>query len=183
ALWTSGKVGWSPVNDWLLGATLLVFSTTRCHTNFVVVTRDVGLMKYVYFLEGIAFVGVAILMVSRFGFPGLFISAIGCDILFSGIYGTLRTARFAGINAWEVVKWLSSPFRFLVCFAILAWPVWLLTGRYSPPVRFALNAGMVVSCGGVLFWFVGLSHKLQIEVRSILKKILKKTGLAGKLKL
>ncbi|MEI6150595.1 MAG: lipopolysaccharide biosynthesis protein, partial [bacterium] len=111
-VWTSGKVGWGPLNDWLLGAMLMVFTTTRCHTHFVIVTKHTGRMKYIYFMEGVVFVITAALLVSGWGFAGLFVAAIGCDILFSGIYGMHRTAQFARLGSWEVWTWLYPPLKF-----------------------------------------------------------------------
>jgi hypothetical protein len=167
-LWTSGKVHWAPLNDWLLGAMLMVFATTRCHTHFVIVTKHMGRMKYIYFTEGVVFVISAVLLVSWWGFAGLFVAAIGCDILFSGIYGMRRTAQFAPLGGWEVWSWLYPPLKFLLCLGSVAGVVWLLTARLPPPVRLMSNAGVVVVCGGLLFWRVGLTGALRAEVRRIL---------------
>ena len=174
AIWTSAKVSWSPVNDWLLGAMLLVFTTTRCHTHFVIVTKNVGRMKYIYFMEGVVFVGSAALLVTRLGFAGLFIAAIVCDICFSGSYGMYRTARFAQLKGWDVVRWLYPAFRFFVCVGCLAAVSGALTARFSPQIRLMWNAGVLVSCGSLLFWGVGLTKELRSEVRSILRACLAK---------
>ena len=176
-IWTSGKVGWNPVNDWLLGAMLLVFTTTRCHTSFVVVTKVVGMMKYIYFAEGVVFVGTAILLSRQIGFPGLFIAAITADLLFSGAYGTLRTARFGGIKPIAVLGWLRQPLFFLAALAGPALLIFTLTRGLAPWGRFMLNAAGISVCGSLLFWKVGLSQKLRIEVGGILKKALAATGL------
>ena len=79
SIWTKGQISWPPVNDILLGVWMLVMVMLRCHNLLAVLTKRVGFMRYVYFLEGVVFVAGALLTARRGGLPAV----IACSIVSS----------------------------------------------------------------------------------------------------
>src|SRR5579862_4855689 len=61
-----GKMSWAAHNDVLLGVWLVLLSILGCHNNLVLATKDVKMMRYIYFIEGSVFV-VAAWITSQFG--------------------------------------------------------------------------------------------------------------------
>src|SRR5467141_79368 len=58
-VWTAGKISWSGWNDVLLGCWLIVSILVHADGCFIVLSRRIGFMRYVYLLEGLVFVVVA----------------------------------------------------------------------------------------------------------------------------
>ena len=106
-LWTNGRIQWGPVNDWLLGLWFVLLTQDGCHNNMIFNTKRLGAATYMYFLEGLAFIALALLVVPRFGLPGMLVCSIVCTMFFTLNYGTRRVAALLGVPAWEVwIKWL-----------------------------------------------------------------------------
>ena len=49
-VWTQGKVSWPAVNDLALGVWMIVLSVLHCHNGFVLLTKQVGFMRFIYFV-------------------------------------------------------------------------------------------------------------------------------------
>src|SRR6266404_2043925 len=63
---THGKLQWPAMNDLLLGVWMIVVALLHCHNGFVLLTKKVGFMRYVYFVEGSIFV-ISAFLVARSG--------------------------------------------------------------------------------------------------------------------
>src|ERR1035437_2528574 len=57
-VWVHGRVSWGVVNDLFMAISVAVYSTTRCHRGLVGLTKQIRAMKYVYLMEGMAFVAL-----------------------------------------------------------------------------------------------------------------------------
>src|SRR5205823_4153271 len=44
ALWTHGKISWSPINDVLLAAWMIILALVHCHCGLVVITKRIRSM-------------------------------------------------------------------------------------------------------------------------------------------
>ncbi len=82
-VWIDGKLNWPPLNDVLLGVWVFLISLTTAHINFVTVTKQIGGMRYVFFLEGCCFVLLASLVGPYWGLPGVIATSLFCTIVFS----------------------------------------------------------------------------------------------------
>src|ERR1051325_1220332 len=87
---THGKIQWPPMNDLLLGVWMIVMAILHCHNSFALLTKKVGFMRYVYFVEGLVFVSAALLFAKWGGLPAIIVCSIVCSSLFSGAYGVWR---------------------------------------------------------------------------------------------
>lgn len=165
AIWTSGKVSWSELNDVLLGGWLVIVSVLRCHTGLVLLIKQIGFLRYIYFIEGIVFFVSAILAGEEGGFPMMILTSIVCSLCFTGAYGVWRTMDYLNLSLREVmVDWLAPMYRFvgaLLPIVILAW-----FGLHDLPVWWQLfgYALLVGATGLTLFLRLGLSKVTQREL-------------------
>jgi O-antigen/teichoic acid export membrane protein len=165
ALWTSGRITWSGLNDLLLGVWLVIVSVLRCHTGLVLLTKRVGFMRYIYFIEGIVFFLGANVSVNQGGFPAMILTSIVCSLCFTGAYGVWRTTDYLQLSLLEVfVRWLAPMFQFaavVIPIAVLAW-----VGLHGQPVWWQLSgyAFSVGISGIILFLRFGLAKGTQREI-------------------
>lgn len=174
-LWTSGRVSWSPWNNFLLGGILFTTAVTRCHTCLVGITKDIRGMKYINLAEGIGFILASILLARWFGITGILVAALISNILLTGFYGIKRTSEYFSIPKAEAIAWVSSPLKIfsiiLVLFNITTVPAFL---ELAAVTRFAL--GMILFCLLILpaIWFFGIHSGLRGELSRILSSMKEK---------
>ncbi len=173
ALWTGGRISWSPWNDLLMGVLLVVRLVTRCHVDFVALTKNIRSLKYLYLFEGLVFVVLALLFAGTGGFPLLILLAVVLDVTMVGIYSARRVARFFKRNTAKFTgNWISWPIRLLGVMAILGGLLIALTVGCSPQARFFI-AAMISSLAGAFFlWTVGLDDGIRMEISSGITKLL-----------
>ncbi len=173
-VWTSGRITWEPWNDLLLACVLFSTAVTRCHTSLVGITKQIRGMKFIYLLEGLAFVTLSVLLVPWLGLTGLLIAALVCNVGITGTYGIGRTAGYFQISWLKVIGWSARPARILLLtaglFSISQAPV--LVGL-DARLRFFIGAS--VFCGVVMpaLWFFGMNPGLRIELTGLVVKILR----------
>jgi O-antigen/teichoic acid export membrane protein len=174
-LWTSGKVTWSPWNNYLLACVLFITTVTRCHIGLSGITKHISGMKYVYLIEGIVFVSVSILVVPSMGFIGLLTTALLCNLGITGTYGVYRTGAFFRIPRLEVVGWVARSGGFIM----------LIAGLFSLsfiPSFSALDTKLQLCLEGLAFgmivfpsaWFISTTKELRIEIKLIICNIFRK---------
>ena len=174
-LWTSGKVVWAPWNNYLLACVLFSTAVTRCHIGLVGINKQIRGMKYVYLIEGLAFVSLSVLLLPWLGLAGLLIAALICNIAITGIYGVSRTADYFGISRRAVTGWVARPFWVLLITAGLFALTRIPAFADSKPL-FQLIIESAIFCIVVLpaLWFVGMTPNLRSELQGLIAKILGK---------
>ncbi len=179
-VWTPNQVSWSGVNDVLMALLFCSHCITRLHIGLMGATKKIQAMRYFYFFEGISFVVAAYLAARFWGMPGIISAAIVMNILWSGIYGTLRTAEEFQIRPFEVaVLWLAPSIRFALALTAAAFLcIWLLTSLPALP-RLLLTATIMSLVGAIAFWNLGLTDSLREEFRSAAKKSRQRLRLAS----
>lgn len=165
-VWTNHKVFWPAPNDILLGVWMIATAILHCHNGFVLLTKQIGFMRYVYFLEGIVFVSLALLTARWAGMAAIITSSILCSALFSGAYGVWRVSRFFNIHMREVgLDWLVPLGRVLLISIPLGCATWwAFHGIESPLVRLAVHVLVGGSVGGYVFLRYGLPTAFQSEL-------------------
>jgi hypothetical protein len=165
-VWLHGKIEWPPVNDLLLGVWMIVSAALHCHNCFVLLTKKVDAMRYIYFLEGSVFVISALLVAKWAGLPGIIICSIICSVLFSGAYGAWRISQYFEVSLAEVAfRWLAPLDRVLVLFgpvAIAGW--WAFRSVDQPAVRLAGHVLLCSSVGVYVLLRYGLTRPFQLEI-------------------
>ena len=174
-IWTSGKVTWNPWNNLLLACVLFSTAVTRCHISLTGLTKQLRGMKFVYLLEGIAFVSLSVLLVPWAGFTGLLFAALLCNIAITANYGVARTASYFGITWREVIDWIARPAGIL----LLAGALFIITRLHivaaiSAPLRLGVGAGAFCIFVMPSMWFFGINPDLRLELTRLFAKFWEK---------
>jgi hypothetical protein len=136
----------------------------RVHTGLAGQTKRFAFLRFIYFLEGAAFVLFALLLHARGGITGMLLISIGCTLAFSFPYGLYRTKSYFDLSWTQLLEWHRSAFTFLVWVIPVGAIVWLLTRELSFPIRLGINTALV---GAWTFWALfrhGLGKPLQFEM-------------------
>jgi hypothetical protein len=71
-------------------------------------TKSIGLLRFLFFFESLAFVAAALWAAPRFGFSGILIAAVICALLFRSAYAVYRTAVYFSVSSRSVAfGWLT----------------------------------------------------------------------------
>jgi O-antigen/teichoic acid export membrane protein len=165
-IWTHGKIQWPTGNNWLLGLWMITLAVVHCHSGFVLMTKQVGFTRYIFFGEGVAFVTASFLVARWGGLPAIIACSIVCSILFSGAYCTWRVRKFFGMQARElVVDWLRPAFQVGCVFAPLVFGAGFL-GEFIPSewIRMTVFISASTIIGVILFFRLGISKTFGAEI-------------------
>lgn len=164
-IWTHGKVEWPAGNDWLLAVWMIISAVVHCHNSFVTLTKQIGFMRYVYFVEGVIFVALSCLVARWGGLAAIIGCSIVCSTLFSGAYGVWRVSRFFEISLAEVAGgWFQPMIKILLLYLPAAGLMWWLLAPQSGLTRLAANALLAGSLGFYLFLRFGIPGPFQNEL-------------------
>ena len=164
ALWTHNKIGWALQNDILLSVWIIVLALVHCHSTLPVMTKRIGFMRYIYFIEGVTFLAIGSYAARRFGIAGMLATSIVCSLTFSFSYSIWRTIHEFRLNLEEVLfRWLVPPARlFLMLSAFAALVGWLM--RDSPAeVKLASYIILLLPVGAFLLLRFGIGFELREE--------------------
>jgi len=165
-IWTHGKIAWSPANDFLLAAWLILTALQPAHSTLAMQTKVFGWLRYIFLVEGACFVALALPLLRWKGVPAMLLASIACTLAFSLPYVIHRTSRYFGISALEVgLRWCFPGLRLLVWLGPLAVAVWWLSRSLPPWPRLAVCASLCLAAGGVLFLRLGLDTGVKRELR------------------
>jgi hypothetical protein len=141
-LWSGGRIGWTPVNDVLLAVCLVVTVLARCHIGLVGQTKQFRFLRYLFFLEGIVFVGLTWGLLRWGGVTAM----LGVSLwpAWSWLpYAVWRTVGSSTTRKTVAFDWTWPSLRLGIWLTPLGVLLWWLT-RFWPP------ALQLVSCGGIL---------------------------------
>ncbi len=165
-LWTHGKIGWGRKNDILLSIWIIVLALVHCHCSLPALTKQIGFMRYVYFVEGAVFLTIGSYAARRVGFSGMLATSVLASLVFSFSYGIWRTTRQFDLTLKEVLfYWLVPPARLFLAVSLFAFIVFWLTRSLPAQVQLALYLLLVIPVGALLFLRYGIGIELREEVR------------------
>jgi O-antigen/teichoic acid export membrane protein len=171
-IWTEGKVTWSPWNNFFLASVLFSTAVTRCHISLGGITKQIRGMKYVNLFEGIAFVALSIGSVKSFGFTGLLLAALICNIGITGSYGFARTASYFKTRSHHVAGWVSRPaLILLLTLALFSLTLLPTITELGALFRFSVGAGLFMAFVLPTVWFFGLGSRIKSELAAIFFRI------------
>jgi O-antigen/teichoic acid export membrane protein len=164
-VWTAGKIGWPARNDLLLGIWLVTCLTVRTHCGFVSQTKDFRFMRFMYFIEGFAFISLTILL-HRFGgitITLMLIVSIVCSLCFTFSYGLWRTREYFHLSRGELARWHRGTLALAATVAPAAALAGWLAG--SLPALWQLAAVSVLGIWtAFMFARYGLGEAVQTEL-------------------
>jgi O-antigen/teichoic acid export membrane protein len=160
-VWTGGKILWPPADDVLLAIWLFFTAMQAPHCNFVMVLKDIGAMRYLYFVEGCTFVTLSLLVGYRWGLSGILICSVVCLIVFSWQFGLRRSRRWFGVSWLELaVGWVRPSLKLALALIPLAIILWFATAGLPALGRLAIHGAVAGVIGGYLFLRIGLPSEL-----------------------
>ena len=164
-IWTHDKIHWPVANDWLLAVWMILLAVVQCHNKFVLLTKQVGFMRYIYFMEGIVFVALSFLVARWGGLPAIIGCSILCSAVFSGTYGIRRVSQFFGLSLREVAMgWLRPMGKVVLFYLPVAGLTWWLLAPLAGVPRLAANALLAGSLGAYLFLRFGIPVAFRTEL-------------------
>jgi O-antigen/teichoic acid export membrane protein len=164
-VWMAGKIVWPPFNDLLLAIWMVVSAIVHSHNSFIGLTKEIGFMRYVFFVEGAIFVVAAYMVSTQGELPLIIICSIACSVLFSGAYGTWRVIEFFHLSFAEVGShWLGPTWAFLWRFLPLSCIVWFATRPLAPIARLAIHVVVCSTLGLYLLARFGVPTPFQQEL-------------------
>jgi len=166
SVWTHGTIVWPRINDVGLAAWLMVTSVLRCHNLLILYTKQIGFMRYVFFLEGLLFVAAASLTAKTGGFLAIISCSIACSCLFSGAYGIWRASRYLGKTAGELVfGWQRLMGRTILLSVPVALGTWFLARQFeSPTLQLGIGTVTYGALGLGIFLRFGLPQNVRHEL-------------------
>ena len=165
-VWLHGKMGWPPVNDLLLGLWLVVGTTARMHILLAGATKRFGFLRYVYTVEGMAFVGLNILLYRFAGITLMLALSIVCLSMCSLPYALRRTHRYCDVDWRSLAGWYRPTWELAWRFLPVVAAAWWLARALPPIWQLILTAAVAGPWGLIVFLRYGLSRALQSELAS-----------------
>jgi O-antigen/teichoic acid export membrane protein len=164
-LWLGGGIGWSPLNDILLGVWSVLMAVQRCHCGLMGVRMKLGTVKYIYFMEGVAFMGLAVLFTRWGGFAAIISSSILATFCLSFLYGLWRTKTDFKLHWWAVIAWHKPAISIAGVLIPLALVMRWLAASLPAPIGLGLMAGVTGALGAGLVVRWGLDGEMRQRMR------------------
>ena len=173
-VWTSGKYDWPVINDLALSVWMIVLAVLHCHNGFVLLTKKIAAMRYVYFIEGLVFVVITLAITESGGLLTVILTSVLCSCTFSGAYGIWRVKDYFKLSATEVgLSWSALLVKTVTFCSLIAISCWSLFHKIENPVcQLSLYVAVYVVLGLWFFLRFGLTSKFQTELRAISPKFL-----------
>lgn len=169
--WTHGKIGWSTENDVLLGSWLVLTSIQMPHCNFVTITKKIGGMRYLYFVEGCVFIALSLIFGYRWGLPGIIVCSIASMVPFSVAFGLQQSTRYFRVQFIDLtIGWLRPSLHLAISLVPLACLLWLATLGLPPLGRLSIHFLAIGVFGGFLFLRLGLPLEVVREAQDRLPR-------------
>jgi O-antigen/teichoic acid export membrane protein len=164
-VWMRGEVAWSMECDVCLAVCLVVQMVNNCNLNLILITRQIGFIRFLYLCEAGVFV-MSAWWVSRWaGLIGVIACAGLCSLCISGVCGVWRISRYLALPVGQILGgWFRPLGKVLMFFApvmIFGW--W---GSLLLPDIWRLGCLVLFggSVGGIVFWRLGLTARLREDL-------------------
>ena len=158
------QIYWPPVNDLLLAVWLAVCVAMHAHTGLVGQTKKFHFMRFIFFIEGIAFVILTIAFYKHGGITAMLMASILCTSLLSLPYGLYRTRKYFGLNWRELAAWHQPAVALALWLSPAGILTWWLTRDLSPVLRLGIGGGAFGLWTAWAFLRHGLDPQLQNEI-------------------
>lgn len=164
-IWTHGRFSWHPVDNILLGLWLVILTQQCCFNSLIINLKEIKGLKYVYFIEGAVFVGVALFILPSTGLTGMLACSLLATTLFTWFCGMWRVAGLSGKGCKPLLwDWQKPLFRVLVVM-VPCWLAieWTLSGA-SDWARLIVNGSTLGFVGIVVCMRFALPSDLTVEI-------------------
>jgi O-antigen/teichoic acid export membrane protein len=164
-VWAHGKITWPAQNDLLLGVWMIVMAVLHCHNCFVLITKQIGFMRYIYFVEGVVFVVSALLVAPHGGLPAIIGCSVICSAAFSGTYGVRRISKYFNLPCRDIaVAWMVPMLKVLGLLLPVAGATGWLVRAADPKLQLVVSAALCLPAGLYFFLRFGIPYNFQQEL-------------------
>jgi len=164
-LWTRGRILWPSYSDLLLGGWMIIAAVVHATAGFIILTKRIGTMRYVFFVEGAVFLGLASVVARAGGLPSIIAVSLLCSVCFSGTYCLWRINQFFGFRPPEMeLRWLVPLGKILLVLVPVGLGAWWVTTVREGFGWLLLNGCVVAGVGGYLWLQLGVSAELRAEL-------------------
>ena len=155
---------WRPHYDLLLAIWLVICVSVHAHTGLVGQTKRMHFLRFIFFFEGLAFVGLAVLL-RRLEDIGLMLAAsVVSSLVFSFPYGLWRTRQHFGLTWRELAAWHRPPLVLTLWLVPMALAAHWLTASLPPMQKLLLIGAWVSLWSAVMLVRHGLDDSLRTEM-------------------
>jgi hypothetical protein len=143
-----GQFSWPEVNNVLLGCWLVVLTQQCCHNSFIACLKQVRNLKYVFVIEGIVFVSVALAVLPSTGLTGMLACSLAATILFTWLVGSWRVAQLLDGRLKQLLWDWQLPLIWILAVMVPCWLVieWTLRGA-SNWLQLVVNGSLLPVTG------------------------------------
>lgn len=174
-IWTHGKFSWPAHYGVLLGGWMVLSALIHSSAGFIMITKQIGAMRYIFLIEGVVFFCFASLITRTGGLAAMITVSLLCSLSFSGWYCLWRNNRFFGFRLFELeLSWLIPAGKILAVLGPVSLGGWWLTTLRPGLGWLALSGGIIGTVGGYLFWRIGVPRPLQIEILQYLSMLMRR---------
>ena len=159
SIWTLGMIRWNRWGDILLAALLLLNSVTRCMNELFVFRGNLKSVRYIYLLEGLVFVSLAVPVVTLFGIVGLLTLSLLVHLAVN-FRLTLKASNEI-LPIAPIVKQTLKSFSVVVVYFVFLGEYCLRILALGPAVFFLL---LIMLSAGLLSWYFLLGRTLRAEL-------------------
>ncbi|MGB7748476.1 MAG: oligosaccharide flippase family protein [Verrucomicrobiia bacterium] len=161
AVWLKNKIAWPPANDLLLAVWLVVCVNMHAHTGLAGQTKKFRFMRYIFFIEGLAFVGLTLALYRFGGITAMLAASIICTLSLSLSYGLYRTHHYFSLSWRELARWFE-PTLVLAAWVIPAGLLtWWVAQAWSAALRLMVGGGVF----GIWTVWAFLRHGLETSLQ------------------
>ena len=182
-VWAGPDMLWPYINNWLISALLSINLLLRCHTDLAMHTKRIGFLRWVFLVESLVFISIALWVAPHLGFAGILAVSIICALVFRSVYAMRRTATFFNTpTALAGLQWMSFLWVPLLVSVFLALSVGPIVEKLTSPLGRLLSSVLICLTGsGTIFVLLAIPPDLRSLVfqrtsalpRMILKKLVR----------
>ena len=182
-VWTAGRIKWSPWNDLLLAVWLVICITVRMHAGLVGQAKAFRFLRYLYFLEGLAFIGLTLLLHRFGGITLMLMISIGCSLGCTFRYSLWRTCEYFHLSWGDLARWHRDTLVLAGTVAPAGLLVWWFTRNLPALQRLIVEITILGIWTACMFLRYGLGCSLRADAcrhaPSWAKPILDRMGFAN----
>ncbi|HEY5233211.1 MAG TPA: oligosaccharide flippase family protein [Verrucomicrobiae bacterium] len=163
ALLSMGKFSWPLINNVLLALWFFICTIVRIQTGAIAITKDLGFLRFIFLVEGFAFIGLNLLAHKIENMSLMLIFSIVCTLTFSLPYGLMRVRKYFGLRYHELALWLCPTWGLIWRLVPLSVATWWLIRDLPIKLQFTLGVGLLSFFGTATLLWCGLGKPLQTE--------------------
>jgi len=167
SIWAEPSLAWELPLSAALAAVVFLNVVTRCNVDLILHSKQLFALRYMYFLEALLFVIMALFMAPLIGFYGVILASFICVFAVRFGYTSIRVARYFHISLSELCwHWLKRPLLALLAVApFVISSSFILEHVYSQGLKLALVVFWVGVPAAVLLVTLALPPNTQAEMR------------------